>query len=348
MKSDTGAKNRPYRLPTVEDVARLAGVSTATVSRSLNTPDRVREETRNAVEVAVKALGYTPNFGGQVLASRRTNTIGAIIPTMGNAIFATALQALQETLALRKVTLLVATSQYAPEQEQAQLRTMLARGVDGIALIGTERSAEAYDILTARQVPFALLWSIPDELPYLTIGFDNTRAAAEVARRVLEFGHRRIAVISGMTDGNDRATARLRGITSTLEAAGVVLGPEDVIRCHYTLEDGEAAARRLLSGADRPTALICGNDVLAAGAMRGARHLGLNIPADLSVTGFDDIDLATAVSPALTTVRVPHKRMGASAGERLLEWIDSGHQPQSLSYSAEFVFRDSLAPPSSG
>lgn len=342
MTINSGGGGTPHKVPTIEDVARLAGVSTATVSRSLNTPERVREGTRNAVASAVKTLGYTPNFGGQVLASRRTNTIGAIIPTMSNAIFAKALQALQETLAARNVTLLVATSQYAPDQEQAQLRTMLARGVDGIALIGNERPPEAYELLTSRRVPFALMWSHPDNLPYLSVGFDNAAAAAEVARHVLELGHRRIGYISGRTIGNDRAKARLSGVASTLAENGCELAADDVILCDYSLEDGETAALRLLARRTRPTALICGNDVLAAGAMRGARRLGLAIPDELSITGFDDIDLATAVSPALTTVRVPHSRMGTTAGNLLLEWIDSGTQPKSVLFPADFIFRSSL------
>ena len=186
------------------------------------------------------------------------------------------------------------------------------------------------------------MWSHPDNLPYLSVGFDNAAAAAEVARHVLELGHRRIGYISGRTIGNDRAKARLSGVASTLAENGCELAADDVILCDYSLEDGETAALRLLARRTRPTALICGNDVLAAGAMRGARRLGLAIPDELSITGFDDIDLATAVSPALTTVRVPHSRMGTTAGNLLLEWIDSGTQPKSVLFPADFIFRSSL------
>lgn len=331
-------------IPTIEDVARLAGVSTATVSRSLNFPERVRAETRQVVENAVDTLGYTPNFGGQALASRRTNTIGAIIPTMGNAIFAKALQSLQESLALRNVTLLVATSQYSLRQEQEQLRTMLARGVDGIALIGSERPADSYKLLISRRVPFALMWSAPDSAPHLTIGFHNAQAASEIARRVIALGHRRIAVITGLIEGNDRALARLQGVQSILAREDIPLPDHNLIQCRYTLEEGEAAAKKILTGPQRPTAIICGNDVLAAGAMRGAREMGLSIPGDLSVTGFDDIDLATAVTPQLATVRVPHRRMGAAAGELLLKWIETGHRPESITFPACFLQRESLGP----
>lgn len=335
------------RNPTIDDVARLAGVSTATVSRSLNSPARVREPTRLAVEQAVSQLGYTPNFGGQALASNRTNTIGAIIPTMENAIFARALQALQETLATRNVTLLVATSQYSPTHEEAQIRTLLARGVDGLVLIGSDRLPGAYQLLAARGVPFVVLWSAPADAQHLTIGFDNVAAATDVARHVIRRGHRDIAMISGITLGNDRARDRVRGVSDALTEAGLTLPPCKLVESAYTVKDAELAASHLLQSPRIPTAVICGNDVLAAGCLRAARQLGIDVPTDLSVTGFDDIDLATAVFPALATVRVPHRRMGAGAGEALLGWLETGIRPASVVLPTEFIQRLSLgdAPP---
>lgn len=295
-----------------------------------------------AVDKAVAQLGYTPDFGGQALASRRTNTIGAIIPTMENAIFALAIQALQESLYQKNVTLLVATSQYSPDRELDQIRTLLARGVDGLVLIGHERPQSAYDLLESREVPFVILWSAPKDVPYLTIGFDNAAAAAEVAGRVLQKGHRRVAMISGLTDGNDRARGRVQGVLEALDRAGQPMPPSCLVECSYSVSNGEAAATQLLSQPGRPTAIICGNDVLAAGALRAARTLGIEVPEELSVTGFDDIELATAVSPALATVRVPHRRMGAAAGECLMRWIDEGTRPGSIALPADFVERQSL------
>ncbi|SNT73492.1 LacI family DNA-binding transcriptional regulator [Paracoccus seriniphilus] len=330
------------RVPTIEDVARLAGVSTATVSRSLNATGRVREATRKAVESAVRELGYTPNFGGQALALNRTNTVGAIIPTMENAIFARAIQALQETLAAQKVTLLVATSQYLPEREEEQIRALLARGVDGVVLIGNRRASSAYALLNARGVPFVLLWSAPDSSPFVTIGFDNSAAAIDVTTRILKKGHRRIGMISGLTAHNDRADDRVRGVSKALTDNGLELAPQDLVECRYSLAEGEAAAMQLLQRQPRPTAIICGNDVLAAGALRAARALGLVVPGDLSVVGFDDIELATAVFPPLATVRVPHRRMGVAAGEYLLRWIVDGKRPPSLTLPTEFIERASL------
>ncbi|MGN7870676.1 LacI family DNA-binding transcriptional regulator [Paracoccus sp. 22332] len=334
--------NRNGTQPKIEDVARLAGVSTATVSRALNATGRVREETRLAVERAVAELGYTPNFGGQALASKRTNTIGAIIPTMENAIFARALQALQETLSESNVTLLVATSHYSPQREEAQLRSLLARGVDGLALIGIYRSEIAYRLLDTRGVPFVILWSDPARSTHVTIGFDNQAAARDVAERVIVAGHRQIAMISGIRNGNDRAEARVAGVAAAMQAHGLVLPSDWLIEVPYTLDDGEEAARYLLTKTSRPTAIVCANDVIAAGVLRAARELDIDVPSQLSVTGFDDIELARAVSPPLSTVHVPHRRIGSTAARLLMDWIMTGNRPNSVTFPTTFVARESL------
>ena len=172
-------------VPTLEDVARTAGVSTATVSRCLNSPDRVVEGTRQRVMKAVETLGYTPNFGARVMAAKRTFTIGAIIPTMENAIFARGLQAFQETLRERGYTLLVSSSAYRPDVEAEQIRALVARGADGLLLIGHARNPELYAYLKQQNVPALTAWSYdPVEEPP-SIGFDNRSAMMGLAREVL-------------------------------------------------------------------------------------------------------------------------------------------------------------------
>ena len=152
--------DRKGATPTLEDVARLSGVSTATVSRCLNLPNRVSEAARTRVLSAVAELGYSPNFGARALAAKRTNTIGAIIPTMENAIFARALQAFQEELRQNGVTMLVASSSYKPELEAEQIRTLVARGADGLLLIGHQRDPSLYEFLEKQGVPVLVAWSM--------------------------------------------------------------------------------------------------------------------------------------------------------------------------------------------
>ena len=332
------------QVPTLQDVARRAGVSTATVSRCLNNPEVLRSETRGRVEEAIAELGYTPHFGARALASNRTWTVGVIIPTMENAIFAHGLQAMEETLSEQGVTMLVATSGYDPERELEKIRALLARGVDGLGLIGFERSDAAYQLMSARSVPFVVIWNYDAVLPYPCVGFDNRAAAAAMTERVLSFGHRRIAMISGLTGINDRARARLNGVRDALATHGLALPPEKLIESVYSFAGGEEAASRLLAAPDPPTAIICGNDVLAVGALRAARRAGLHVPEDISIIGFDDIDLASTTEPPLTTVRAPHQRMGRAAAEMLLALPEDGESGTHIRFETEVIERGSLGP----
>lgn len=335
--------NKTFK-PTLNDVARAAGVSTATVSRCLNTPDLVVPKTRERVLRVVSELGYTPDFGGRTLASRRTNTVGAVIPTMDNAIFARGLQAFQETLSDAGVTLLVASSGYDTEQEAVQIRTLVARGADGLLLIGSARPLSTYQFLRRRGMPYVLTWNLGNADDHF-VGFNNARAAAEIAEKVIEFGHRNIAMIAGITSMNDRATDRLRGVRTALREAGLDNSRLPVIEAVYTFEDGGDAFEKLMTRSPRPTAVICGNDVLAAGAMSRAKVLGLVIPDDVSITGFDDIDIAGLVEPAMTTVHVPHRRMGIAAAQLLLRMIAGEATEQRIEIGVEISIRESLGKP---
>lgn len=331
--------------PTLEDVARLSGVSTATVSRVLNEPGKVRPETRDKVQAAVRSLGYTPNFGARVLASNRTNTVGAVIPTMENAIFARGLQALQEQLAEANVTLLVATSNYDSGREERQIRTLLGRGIDGLVLIGEARPPAVYELLARRGVPFVLVWTWRPDSPWHCVGFDNRAAARAMAERVLDLGHRRIAMVAGVTRDNDRALGRVQGVRDALAGRGLTLDRGLLVEAPYRIDAAAEAAHQFLSAANRPTAIICGNDVLAAGAILGLRRMGLRVPDDVSVTGFDNIDLAELLDPPLTTVHVPHNRMGYSAAKMLLALREPGAAEDNVSFNTEIIEGASLAPP---
>ena len=163
------------------DVARVAGVSTATVSRCLNSPDRVIETTREKVMTAVRELGYAPNFNARALAAKHTNTIGAVIPTMENAIFARGIQAFQEELHLHGITLLVASSQYQSEIEEEQIRTLVARGADALLLIGYQRDERIFQFLETREVPALIAWAYDPASDQRAIGFDNRVALKELA-----------------------------------------------------------------------------------------------------------------------------------------------------------------------
>lgn len=330
------------RAPRIEDVARIAGVSTATVSRCLNAPDSVKASTRQTVEVAIKEIGYTPHFGGRALAMNRTHTIGAVIPTMENAIFARGLQAVQERLSDAGTTLLLACSGYDPEREASQIRTLIQRGVDGLLLIGEARPETTYELLKARELPIVLVWCNGETTDHVCVGFDNREAARRMALTVCDYGHREIAMVAGITAWNDRAARRVEGVRAALESTGLSLDQSNLIEADYTLEAGAQALRRLMDGAVRPSAVICGNDVLAAGVLQAARSRGLRVPEDISITGFDDIELASVMDPALTTVHVPHRRMGWTAADKLLDMQSGTAEATNISFSTDIMIRSSL------
>ena len=202
--------------PTLEDVARAARVSTATISRSINNPEKVAKETRDRIQAVVEELGYTPNFGGRALASNRSNVVGAVIPTMANAMFASGLQVFQEVLSKSSYNLLVASSGYDIDTELAQIKSLVAQGADGLLLIGSTRLEETSRFLTLRNIPYVIAWSYQSNDPRYFAGFDNARAAAAITRAVLDKGHRNIAMIAARSAQNDRSRNRIEGVSQCI------------------------------------------------------------------------------------------------------------------------------------
>ncbi|RJL22665.1 LacI family transcriptional regulator [Paracoccus siganidrum] len=338
LNEDAGLSERTTHA-TVDDVAALAGVSTATVSRCLNAPERVIPATREKVMAAIRKLNYTPNFGARALASRKTGIIGAVVPTLENAVFAHGIEAFEQALPPGKFALLIASSGYDPQREREQIEALVARGASGLMLVGFDRDPTVYEWLGHRRVPYVLAWASGDSQPHA--GFDNEAGIAQMVGLVLELGHTDIAMISGMTEGNDRARGRLEGARRELARAGLEF--RGVAEVPYGIETGARAFEKLI--ASHPvTAVICGNDVLAAGALRAAHRMGLRVPEDVTITGFDDIDIASITYPELTTVRVPHRRMGSEAA-RLLQQLIDGKEGQSVQLPTRVVARGTHAPP---
>ncbi|MEP3427341.1 MAG: LacI family DNA-binding transcriptional regulator [Roseibium sp.] len=332
-------------VPTLADVARTAGVSTATVSRCLNLPDQVTEKTMTRVMNAIDQLGYSPNYSARSLAAGRTNTIGAIIPTMDNAIFARGLQAFQEELHKNGCTLLVASSSYLEDLEEEQIKTLTARGADALLLIGYHRPKRVYEFLEKRRIPALIAWAYDPNSAQISVGFDNRNAMNSLAQEVLKRGHKKLGYISAHTASNDRARDRVSGVKDALSEAG--LKPDDlqIIETNYSIENGSTAFRELMSVDIPPTAVMCGNDVLAVGAVRMALEMGLRVPEGVSITGFDDIELASMAPVPLTTVHVPHRRMGQFAAQSLINTLDNQPQNQNVELPTTICIRKTLGPP---
>lgn len=329
----------------IRDVADAAAVSVATVSRALNTPERVTPELRQRVREAAQRLGYLAHGAARALASRRSGAMGAVFPTLDNPIFAACMDAFQRRLDEHGYSLLVTSAGYDAGREARGLRTLLQRGVDGILLVGAEHEPETWALLPSG-LPVAVTWTHRAEgLAPACIGFDNRAAAARMARHLLGLGHRRIAMIAGMTRGNDRAAARVLGVQDALAEAGIALRAPLLAERSYSVAEGHAAMASLLALPEAPTAVICGNDHLAFGAVAAAHDHGLHVPGDVSITGFDDLDFLAHANPPITTVHVPAAEMGRRAADHLVALAAGEAPPLPAELEAPIVLRGTTGPP---
>lgn len=343
-----------WRPATAEDIATAAGVSVASVSRVLNNTGRVGAATRERILKLAAELHYAPNAAARSLASRRSRTVGAVIPSLENLNFAIGIDRFRKALREQGYTLLLASCDYDKDKEEAQIRAMAAHGVDAVMLIGLSHNAQALRFLAARRIPVLLTWSLqpgdrghPPTGALPGIGFDNFAAAGNAARYLLDLGHERLGVIAGSTLDNDRSAARVDAVSAALAQRGLPPPLIESTPASYRVSEGKAALRRLMQGKGTvaPTAVMCMNDILAYGALLAASELGLQVPGDISVTGFDDLDFAASISPALTTVRIPAEAIGDAAAAYLVDTL-AGRQPVlPAPLVAELVIRKSTGPP---
>ncbi|MBC7715686.1 MAG: LacI family DNA-binding transcriptional regulator [Pseudorhodobacter sp.] len=335
---------RELPLPNIDDVALAAGVSTATVSRVLNRSGSVSEALRQRVTAAAARLGYVPHAGARALMLRRSGTVGAVFPTIDNAIFAKAIDALQRRLAGSGLQLLIATSGYDLESEARQAMNLVTRGADALALCGVGQSPELLHFLRQRALPTVHVMTYPSPPDMVCVGFDNARAIAQAVRYLLDLGHRRIAMLAGQTENNDRAAARVNGVRQALQSAGLDLPPHHLVERAYALADAREGFRALMAVTPAPTAVLCGNDVLAYGALLEARKMGIEVPKALSVIGFDDLEMSRHIHPTLTTLHVPTEAMWRAAADRLIAALESKSLPMATEVEVELVVRESTGP----
>jgi LacI family transcriptional regulator len=264
-------------------------------------------------------LGYVPHGAARALASRRSRTVAAVIPTLDNPVFSASTHALQLRLAEEGYTLLLASHEYDVAAEVRMVQAFIERGVDGMILVGLDHDPEVHRLLKQAGIPYELSWAIDVSGFHHSLGFSNRRAAAGVAQHLLDLDHREFALVSGHTAYNDRARERVAGVREALEARGLSLVPELVLETSFSFTSGRQALAKLLGTGKRFTAVACGNDILAIGVLMEAAARGIRVPGELSVAGFDDIDLAAEFTPSLTTVHLPVAAIGRTAAQRMLE-----------------------------
>ncbi len=327
------------------DVARQARVSPTTVSRFFNQPELVRPGTRQRIERAVVDLGYLPNAAARALASKRSRMVGVIVPTLDHALFAKALNSLEGRFAAAGYTLVVAASGFDPDRERRQVEGLLTHRIDALVLVGASRDPAVYALLETQGLPYVTTWVVDEDGRHPGVGIDNHGAGQRIADYLLDLGHRDLAVISAETARNDRARQRLAGVRAALEARGLSIPSERVIERPLDLLEGGHAFRHLMSLSPAPSAVICGADLFAVGAIFESAKLGLRVPQNVSVTGFDDIELASLIDPPLTTLRVPVREIGERSADYLLRRLRGEAVPNSTLLEVELLLRGSTAAP---
>lgn len=328
----------------LRDVARLARVSTATVSRAMNNPETVSEELRARVASVVRHLGWVPHGAARALATKRTGTIGAVFPTLTHGDFARAIQALQDELSRGGYTLLLACSEYNLEQEYQQARKLIERGVDALVLVGEIHHEELVGFLTRQKVLYVNTFVYHAKTHGTCVGPDNRDALYRLTRYLLDLGHRRFGVIAQSMVNNDRAQARLQGIRDALAERSIAVRPSHFAEGYWGIHEGRQLFRRILAHKPWPTAVICGNAYLSVGALLESQVMGIRVPQEMSIVGYDDIEIMSEVPIPITTVRVSSDEVGRRTARFLIARLDDKPFDQGFECDAEIVVRASSGP----
>ena len=329
------------RMATQMDVANLADVSTATVSRVLNNSSAISPDVKARVLSAIDKLNYIRDAGARALAMQRSGTLGAIIPTLNNAIFAEGINAFERTAQAMGYTLILSVSQQDLDHENELVIKMIERGVDGLLLVGNKHNDAVYRRLEQTGVRYVCTWAHDVDAAPANVGFNNKHAMHAVVDHLVELGHTQIAMLAGQSQDNDRAKDRIIGVRERLEANGLSLPEDRVTEVPYSIPESRKAFASMLD--KTVTAIICGNDVIAYGVLLEAQKRGLDVPGDLSITGFDDLSLSAELSPSLTTVQVGAESMGEAAAQRLIFAVDNQLNVESSLLHTELVVRETTA-----
>jgi LacI family transcriptional regulator len=328
-----------------KDVARLAGVSTATVSRVVNLPEQVDADTRVRVREAMTKLRYVPHGAARALRSDRSRMIGAVVPSFSYALYARTTSAMQAVLDANGYSLVLAEHHYDLAQEVRMTEQLLGRGVDAFVFVGTHHDPALFAMLESHRRPFVLTWGVDPMHRHPSIGFDNRAATFEMTRHLIALGHRRIGLLSAVTEGNDRATERGAGMRMALAQAGLSLDERHAEFGPIDLAAAAGMMRRLLATAPRPTAVVATNDVFAVGGMMACREMGVRIPDDISITGVDNTDLGATQTPPLTSIATPIVDIGRAAAEQVVARLEGKPFVAFQTLPFELIKRGSTAPP---
>jgi LacI family transcriptional regulator, repressor for deo operon, udp, cdd, tsx, nupC, and nupG len=306
----------------IHQVAQRAGVSIATVSRTFNTPDAVHSDTRERVAKAARALRYAPNQSASTLRSRRSRTLGVVLPTLLNPVFAECLEGIAHASSEAGYAIVPYTTEYDLHKERRAVAWLRERCVEGVVLtVADAANSQLLDEITRAKLPYVLLYNRHDKRPCVSV--NQTLAVRDAVVYLNKLGHSRIAMVTGLLSESDRAQQRFAGYVEGMKILG--LPSRSAVEQPYMQASADAVTT-LLSEEARPTALICSNDLLAMRAIRAASNLHIAVPTELSVVGFDGIALGAELTPALTSISQPNQVIGRKG----IEWLLAGSTPKPL------------------
>lgn len=325
---------------TLADVATLAGVSPITVSRALKRPDMVTDKLRQKIDKAVKTLGYIPNQAARSLVSSETKIISVLFPSLSNSVFSSLLDGIYNTLTPAGYKMLLTNTHYSSVQEEELIETMLEQNPDGMILTGIDQSDSARQRLMNIGIPVVQVMELGDNPIDINVGISQFDAGYAMTEHLIQKGHRHIGFIGARMD--NRTQRRLQGYRQALIDHS--LPSEDYIStsfAHTSFQAGAELMVKLVSEHNQIDALFCSNDDLAAGAIFECQRRGIKVPQQLAIAGFNDLEIASAISPRLTSVAIPRFEMGQKAAQCLLDRLQDKSCPTHIDVGFKIVPRES-------
>ncbi|WOD07501.1 LacI family DNA-binding transcriptional regulator [Marinomonas sp. GJ51-6] len=329
----------PKQKASVRSLAEATGLSVATISRVLNNADNVSDKTRERVLSALKEHGYVMNSAARALSTRRTRTIGAVVPTLAYSIFAKFLNTLESKLAELGYALVVATSGGDLEIEEKRAKELLDLGTEGLILTGSNHNDALLQMMQERAIPFIFTSVHDTEEGFPSIGYDNSTLAKTAIQYLYTMGHHNIAVVHGDINTNDRVALRIKGVEEKAKQLGITVS---YIQVSLDVAGGVVAAKEYMKSNTSASACLCLSDILALGMIFEFNRCQLTVPDDVSLMGFDDFDWAEHCFPALTTIGLPTVLMGEKTAQAMGRCLDDKQNISNIQLEARIIERDSV------
>ena len=332
----------------IQQVARVANVSTATISRVLNGSPKVKPETFKRVRQVIEDLHYVPNTSARTLRVGRSQLLGLIVSEINNPFFPELIDAFEAKARESGIDVVFTHTNYQSERLEHCLRRLIERNVDGIAICTSETNREAFEYARLHRKRFVLMNQEGARTPYNNIYVDHMSGALEAIQHLRDIGHKRIGFISGPTNF-ESTSDRLEAYAAAMQTCGLSVNPSWIVQGDLHMEGGQAAMEQVLRLTPRPTALLATNDLMAFGALRAAHAQGVSVPEEFSIVGFDNLPICDMVTPPLSSVDIPRREIAAHAFRMLTKAAEP--LPRKLptpTIKTKLVLRSSTASPSRG